>query len=88
MYNWSDIESEEYDESSEESEESEDNEESENSSSEDDTGPGGWREVPGLKEIKIHINFTYLYKNTDQLLRTAGATTDFAHAIIRLLPAH
>ena len=55
--NWSDIESEEYDESSEESEEneeSEDNEESENSSSEDDTDPGGWREVTGLK-VKVNI---------------------------------
>ena len=47
--NWSDIESEEYDESSEDSEESEKSEDSENSSSEDDTDPGGWREVPGLK---------------------------------------
>ena len=37
------------DESSEESEESEKSEDSENSSSEDDTDPGGWREVPGLK---------------------------------------
>ena len=57
--NWSDIESEEYDESSEESEESKKSEDSENSSSEDDTDPGGWREVPGQNNVENKASYTY-----------------------------